>query len=389
MRIVHLLQEIRLSHGGIVRAVLDLSALMAARGHEVVILTHDAADAPQHWTGRGTPLIAELGPIARRGRRMTPAQRDAALREVQTATALHLHGAWNPANLALAAETLGVRVPYVVSPHGMLDDWSMAQRAWKKRLFLALGGRRFLERAARVHCTAQAELDQARRWFPRSAGRAVVAPLAFDLTPFRAAPDPGPARAAFAEHLRDGEPLLLFLARLHYKKGPDIFLRTIAELGRRGVACRAILAGTADPPGYEHELQALAASEGIADRVGFVGMVTGDLKHSLYALADVFCAPTSQENFGYVFPECLACGTPLITTRGVDIHPELAASGGAVLTERTPAAFADAAESLIGDPGRRAAMGGAGRAWVLDWLDPARLAGVYESMYAGLGSAGV
>ena len=55
----------------------------------------------------------------------------------------------------------------MLSVHGMLDDWSMAQRRLKKRLFLALAGNRLLRGAAAVHCTAQAELEQARRWFRR------------------------------------------------------------------------------------------------------------------------------------------------------------------------------------------------------------------------------
>ena len=105
------------------------------------------------------------------------------------------------------------------------------------------------------------------------------------------------------------------------------------------------------------------------------------MKTSLYELADVFSGPTSQENFGFVFPEALACGTPVITTAGVDIHPELTASGGAVITERTAAAFADATQELLEDPGRRATMGEAGRAWVFKDLDPQAVAARYERLY--------
>lgn len=382
MRVIHYLPSFRLELGGIVRAVVDMATLLAARGVEVTVMTHDETDRPAAWTNDdpATPQTINLGPLISRVRRLSAAQKRAARDHIRAHDVLHIHACWNPANNQLARLAKAAGVPYVQSVHGMLDDWSMAQSTFKKRVFLATGGARTLRGAAAVHCTAEAELDQARKWFSPTPG--VVCPLVFDLRPFRELPGPELARSAFADHLTDDEPLVLFLARIHYKKGVDVFIRSIGELHRRGVACRAIVAGTAEMPGYMDEMRALARTEGVADRTGFVGHVSGPTKRSLYQLADVFSGPTSQENFGFVFPEALACGTPVITTRGVDIHPELTASGGAIIAERTPEAFADATADLLADEPRRLAMGASGRRWAFDRFDRDSVAAEYADLYA-------
>lgn len=142
-----------------------------------------------------------------------------------------------------------------------------------------------------------------------------------------------------------------------------------------------MIAGTGDAS-YERRLRALVDELGLADRVAFLGMVTGLAKVSLYQASDLVVLPTSQENFGFVVFEALASGKPLITTPGVDTWPEVEASGGGLIVAQDPAKIADAIASLLADPGRRAAMGDSGRAWALRELDPARVVQRFVDMYA-------
>lgn len=375
LSIAHVLARVRLEEGGVVRAVLDLAGALAGAGHRVTLLTFDNADAPPEWSQSG-PTVVRLpggaGPTGRLG-----ADARAAVRQhLADADALHLHTPWETVNLAFAAEARRAGVPYVLSVHGMLDDWSMAQRTLKKRLYLALAGRRLLERAGAVHCTAEAELAQARRWFPR--GRGVVAPLLMDLEPFRELPGPDEARDAF--DLPAGSPVVLFLSRVHEKKGVDVLLDAFAALRERRPDATLVVAGPGEAS-YVERMRAIARERGVADHVRFPGMVGGSRKLSLYQAASVFALPTSQENFGLVLPEALACSTPLVTTRGVDIWPELERSGGAVIVDRNARAFADALESLLADDARRETMGRAGRDWALRELDGARVVGRYITMY--------
>lgn len=412
MKIVHYLPRMRLEEGGVVRAVLDLTAQMAARGHTVTLVTIDDHDVPAEWprldsgavgapprpgASDGVPRVLVAPKPSLPGSVFSSRQLRAIRTVASTCDALHLHTPWERVNLQLASIARRAGKRYIVSLHGMLDEWCMTQGGLKKRLYLRLAGRRFLERAAAVHCTAEAEKTQAQPWYRND--RTVVIPLIFDLAAFRTLPGPEIARRKFGgeESAVSGEgvgpsseasrapplpPTLLFLSRLHPKKGVEHLIDAAAILRDRGVNFRVHIAGAGDPT-YEAALRERVSASGLGGRVSFLGMVTGVEKVSLYQAADVFVLPTSQENFGFVLPEALACGTPVVTTRGVDIWPDLENSGAAVVVHPLSSrGLADAVAGLLADPTRRRTMGRVGREWVFRSLDPAHVVRGYETLYA-------
>ncbi|HYF15604.1 MAG TPA: glycosyltransferase [Phycisphaerales bacterium] len=384
LRILHYLPSLDPRHGGPIRAVQDLSSALSRRGHAVTISTSElppkGLEKANAAPGPAPALTIEfLGEALVKGAWMRAASRDRVRMLLRDHDLLHVHGTWDVSNAQLGRLARSMKKPYFVSVRGMLDDWCMAQKAAKKRVFLALAGRRHLERAASVHLTADFEFDQARKWFPN--GRGVVIPNLLELAPFRALPGPGAARAQWPA-LAEGEPVILFLSRVHIKKGVDVLLLAFSLLRKRGVRAKLVIAGSGEPA-YEQEMKELAASLGVGDAATFTGHVGGPLKLSLYEAAAVMAMPTSQENFGFVFPESLACGTPVVTTKGVDIWPQLERSGAALIVERTPEAFADAIEKLLADPARLAAMREKARPFVFSEYDEERLLDAYEKMYRG------
>ena len=381
MKVLHYLPRIVLEEGGVVRAVLDLCTLLGSAGHEVSVLTTDATDAPEDWKSGQTGRIELIDAPALRPGFFGRGQLSRIRRIISDVEFVHLHTPWEVANRQLGALSVRAGIPYGLSIHGMLDDWCMAQRGLKKRLYLTLGGRRLLERARWVHCTAEAERDQSRKWTGRS--DLVVAPLVFDIEPFAELPGPGPARAAFAQLATDG-PKLLFLSRVHEKKGLEILIEAAGILRERGKSPVVLIAGMGDE-GYVESLKRLVKARGLEETVHFLGMVVGATKVSLFEACDVFCLPTSQENFGLVLPESMACRTPVITTRGVDIWPELERSGAAMIVDQSAEAFADAVEAILADRDELAAMGERGREWVLKELDGAAIVREYEELYAEKG----
>jgi glycosyltransferase involved in cell wall biosynthesis len=370
---VHYLGRVRLQEGGVARALLDICLSLAVRGHSVTLLTEDPTDVPPEWQRRAQDLPRALTIPAPRPLRALPIEAESAIR---AAHVLHLHTPWGISNLALARCAKRWQIPYIVSIHGMLDGWSLRQKWLKKWLFLRLAGRRFLAGATRVHCTAAAELAQAGRFI--SPGRGVVIPCPVDLDPFTELPGPEQALSAYPE-LKEGAPRILFLSRLHPKKRPDLLIEAAAMLERAGEACQLILAGPGDAA-YVAGLEQLALRRGLARRVLFTGMVHGLMKMSLFQAADVFVLPTSQENFGIVIVEAMAAGTPVVTTRGVDIWQELR-SAGAVIVDQDAACVASAIRSLVGDlPGARK-RGQQGREWVFREFNAERIIGAYERLY--------
>lgn len=379
MRITHYFHRMRLEGGGPVRGVLDLTAALRRLGHDVRLVTTDDKDVPQDWKSGGGewPRVETLAAPSLPGGLFGPSQGRMLRAAFAGSDVVHLHGVWTPSNTQVARVCRGLGVPYVWSIRGTLDDWCMGERGLRKRLFLGLSARRALEGAACCHLTAEDELRQAQVWFPR--GRGVVIPNLLDLAPFRSLPGPGEARARFPV-LGTGRPTMLFLSRLHYKKGVPLLVEAAALLRAQGVDAAVLIAGSGEPE-YEARLGEMIRARDIAEVVQLVGFVSGSLKLSLYQACDAFVLPTSQENFGFVLFESLACGTPLITTRGVDTWPELEASGGALIVEADAAQIAAAATSLLSDGERRARMGQAGRSWVFKNLDPGAIVTRFAEMY--------
>lgn len=370
---LHYLPTLDPDSGGVRSYVLDLLELLNREGHATTLVTPEAF-GHRTVTGdahRGDHRLHEITERADPlGRFPTSAIERIFDEPGGTPDLLHLHGMWSPPNLQLAAAARRRGIPYIVTIHGMLDTWCLRKSRLRKKVFLAVGGSKWLDRAACIVSTAQGEVDQTRQHYPRTPVEIIPAPM--DLSAYATLPGPTPAEEAFGPSgtgdLASDRPNVLFLSRVHPKKGLEILIESVRLLRDRGRPVRLLVAG--GPPGpYKDRMEALAVRHDVADDVRFLGSVTGDLKRSLFQRADLFALATHQENFGIVFTESLACETPVLTTKGVDIWPELESSGGAVIADRTTEAFADAIDGVVADAGKAAAMGISGRSWVMDYLD--------------------
>jgi glycosyltransferase involved in cell wall biosynthesis len=378
LRILHYVPGINLEQGGVVRAVLDWCSVMAERGHQMTLVVYTGKDIPADWLNHmpGKPraiVIAVPIPPAKQLQRRSMRLVDKLLQQTDV---LHLHGPWLDGNRQIANLARRRHVPYVVSLHGMLDDWAMRKGGWKKRLYMNLFGRRTLDNAARIHCTADAELAQGRKWFDNPA--TIVLPYLVDLKPYENLPGPDLGLARLAPEDRQ-KPRLLFLSRLDEQKGVDILLRMAGAMRDNGVDFILLIAGTGLPE-YENSIRSLATELNLDDRIRFLGQVNGTEKLSLYQSADLFVLPTRHENFGLVLIEAMACGTPVLTTRGTDIWTEVQSAGGEVV-ESTPHALALAAGRLLNDPADRLGRGASGRSWVFLHLAVERLGPEFERLY--------
>lgn len=378
LRIVHYLNFVHIAEGGVVRAVLDLCATLADRGHEVTLVTLDGKDAPSEWPRRGDkrahaastrlPTVVEIDTRFRFGDELRSNLADAHL--------LHVHGPWDLYNVWAARIARQLGRPYVLTVHGMLDQWSMAQKPLKKRIYHAVAAKRLLDGAALIHCTAQMELDQAKEWFAGQHG--AVVPCLLNFAPFRTLPGKAAAQKRFA-FLDAGHLKLLFLSRLHHKKGPAVLIEAAGILKARGLAFTLVMAGPGSSD-YIAQLAGRVASLGLERQTHFVGLVTDTDKLSLFQACDLFVLPTSQENFGLVLTESMACATPVLTTRGTAIWREIE-TGGGVVRDASPCEIADAITELAADRRALALRGRASREWVMRFFDPEQILDGYEALY--------
>jgi glycosyltransferase involved in cell wall biosynthesis len=334
MKVLHVVSNIDPRSGGPAEALRGLALAQRAAGLDVRVLASWSAGQDTGMAdrlGRGGVPVLLIGPCHRPlgWRRGLAAE---VRRHAAEADLVHIHALWEEVQhrAARAARRLGR--PYLFRPCGMLDPWSLRQGRWKKALYLRWRLRADLDGAAAIHFTTEEERDLTRPLGLRAP--AVVEPNGIDAADLDSLPPRGAFRAD--RGIPPGRRVVLFLGRLHPKKGLDLLLPAFARAG--GDSLLVIAGPGADD--YPARLKALAAGLGIADRVVFTGLLLGRDKWSALVDADLFVLPSHQENFGVAVVEALGAGTPVLISDQVNLHGEVAGAGVGGVVPLDPEALA-------------------------------------------------
>jgi len=219
----------------------------------------------------------------------------------------------------------------------MLDPWfnrTYPLKHVKKLLYWPWAEYRVLRDAAAVFFTSEEERRLARESFsPYNCNEIVV-------NYGTAAPDAdlAAARENFFNNFPSlrGKRFLLYLGRLHEKKGCDLLIESFVQTRPAGGAAgHLVIAGPAGHQDYLQRLKTLAADAETS--ITFCGMLSGNLKWGAFSAADAFVLPSHQENFGIAVVEALACGTPVLISNKVNIWREIVNDGAGFADEDDPA----------------------------------------------------
>jgi glycosyltransferase involved in cell wall biosynthesis len=318
LKILQLVDTLDPKVGGVATAVLDLSRGLARRGHKIDIVVLDDPGAP--WLANiGLPGQA-LG-VGLTSYRYSPKLLPWLKKHGGDYDRVIVNGIWQYLSFAAWRRYAGSAVPYFVFPHGMLDPWfkeTFPLKHLKKWLYWPWAEYRVLRDAAAVIFTSEEECLLARKSFWLYSAREKISPLGVETPPTASAE----VRDKFFERypeLRDKR-VLLFLGRLHPKKGCDILIDAFAQVADDSVAL--VLAGP-DQVGWQAELQQRAEQLKVSTRVIFPGMLQGEMKRAALAAADAFVLPSHQENFGMAVVECLAAGLPVLISNRINIWREI------------------------------------------------------------------
>lgn len=382
MRVTHVIPSIDPAVGGPPAVATRLAAAQAVLGHDVTLLTYNHPDAEERVAaslsripGFGRVAVRRIDGDGAMERLLALNARPVVRAVARTRGVLHFHGVWETLFVAAAGAARRAGAPYVVTPHGMLDPWCLAQRRLKKRLALAVAHRRMLNGAAFIHTLNADE----RRFIGalRVRAPAEVIPNGVFLEEFESLPAPGAFRAGRADLGQD--PYVLFLGRLHFKKGLDYLADAFALVLKDVPEARLVVAGPDD--GARAPFLERARALKIDDRVLLPGPLYGRDKLAVMADAAAFCLPSRQEGFSMAITEALACGLPAVISAECH-YPEVEASGAGMIAPLDPPTIARHLVSLLRDPALRAQMGGNGRRLVAERFTWPRIAAASVEAYA-------
>jgi glycosyltransferase involved in cell wall biosynthesis len=225
----------------------------------------------------------------------------------RSAQGVHIHGIWETHCTVASGIARSCKTPYIISAHGMLDDWALTHKRLKKALYAALLETNNLQRAACLRALTRDEVTDYRRIGLRT-------PVA--VVPSGVQAPEGVTGDVFREAFPQlaGKRMVLFMGRLHPKKGLPLLLQAWHQVAEsRGEDSHLVIAGP-DSENLLGTLRQMTEDLKLRDSVTFTGMLKDELKWSALAAAELFVLPSFSEGFSVAVLEALAMGIPAIVS---------------------------------------------------------------------------
>ncbi|MBI4783103.1 MAG: glycosyltransferase [Oscillatoriophycideae cyanobacterium NC_groundwater_1537_Pr4_S-0.65um_50_18] len=368
MKVLHIIPSISPVRGGPSRAVLEMVQALRHHGADATIVTTNddgvaLLDVPlREWTDyQGVPVqfFDRFSPKMNSIREFAFSSSLTfwLWQHLHEYDLLHIHAIFSYPSTVAMAIARQKQIPYIVRPLGQLCHWSLQQGQVKKQVYLNSIERENLQRAHALHFTSLAEQEEA-------AQVGLSAPsfvLPHGLRPPQLIPD---ARQKLHQQLGSPieQPIILFLSRLHPKKGlPYLF----SALSVCQTPLTFVLAGSGTAE-HEAEVAEQVRSAGIDSCTHRVGQVAGKFKDLLLQGSDLFALTSHSENFGIAVLEALAAGTPVLTTPGVALSPLVAQERLGWVVELDSQAISQTLQTFLQHPETAEGMGDRARQIVCD-----------------------
>ncbi|WP_303704778.1 glycosyltransferase [Celeribacter baekdonensis] len=336
MKILHIIASVNPEGGGPVEYAQVMARNHAKNGHESSFVTLDRPN--EGWiSDYEFDLYACGGASSFFGKKRAYEQAVAKL--AGSFDVAVIHGLWNAATIAGYTGLNRANVPWVIFTHGMLDPYFRKIKPVKhliKQVFWTIWQGRLLSGAHAVLFTCEEEKLLAKRAFMghQTYKPKTVAFCAADLNSVSETYTTGVKKFHQYVPKLAQRPYLLFLSRIHPKKACDNLIRAFAQIAKKEAGVDLVFAGP-DQVGWQAELEDLAKSLGVAERIHWVGMIVGPEKVAAFSGATAFVLPSHQENFGIVVAEALSVGTPVLISRKVNIWREIIEDGAGIACEDT------------------------------------------------------
>ena len=293
MKILSFVSSLDMSSGGPSRSVPMLVKGLAELGVDITLMTIRSENMNIHALEGTTAKLKVLSPSFSR-KEIAKYLADERFELIQ------IQSVWEMPYHKVILEARKQNIPYIVTPRGMLEPWSLSQKKWKKKLAWWLYQRNDVQKSACVFTTAKMEAEHVCKLGITT--RKAVIPNGIET-------DAYPCKSS----VEGVKKQVLFLSRVHVKKGIELLFEAWKRLHSDYVDWQLLVIGNGEAE-YIHSLENRVESLGLKDSIKILPPVFGEAKIKVYQESAIFCLPSFSENFGMVIAEAMSCGTPVITT---------------------------------------------------------------------------
>lgn len=293
MKILSFVSSLDVNSGGPSRSVPMLVKGLAELGVDVTLMTIRSENMNIHALEGTTAKLKVLEPSFSR-REIAQYLKDEKFHLIQ------IQSMWDLPYHKVMVEARKLGIPYIITPRGMLDPWSLAHKKWKKKLAWWLYQHNDVQKAACVFTTAKMEAEHVSN---------------LGITTYKSVISNGIETSAYPckTSIDVVKKQVLFLSRIHEKKGIELLFEAWKRIHHDFADWQLLIVGNGEAE-YIHSLENRVESLGLKDCIKILPPVFGEAKIKVYQESALFCLPSFSENFGMVIAESMSCGTPVITT---------------------------------------------------------------------------
>ncbi len=293
MKILSFVSSLDMSSGGPSRSVPMLVKGLAELGVDITLMTIRSENMNIHSLEGTSAKLKVLSPSFSR-KEIAKYLADERFELIQ------IQSVWEMPYHKVILEARKQNIPYIVTPRGMLEPWSLSQKKWKKKLAWWLYQRNDVQKSACVFTTAKMEAEHVSNLGITTCKAVIPNGIETDAYPCKSS-------------VEGVKKQVLFLSRVHVKKGIELLFEAWKRLHSDYVDWQLLVIGNGEAE-YIHSLENRVESLGLKDSIKILPPVFGEAKIKVYQESALFCLPSFSENFGMVIAEAMSCGTPVITT---------------------------------------------------------------------------
>ena len=250
-------------------------------------------------------------------------------------------------------------IPYLATPHGMLEPWALSYKTWKKKHYYNFLEKPLLQKAKAIQTLASSEAEKIHHL---GLTHTVTIPNGIHIQEYQSLPEPDIFYQQFPQTIN--KTLILFLGRIDPKKGLDLLAPAFAKIQQNFPHSHLVIAGQ-DSINFLPTVESYFREQACRDAVTFTGMLTGNLKLAALAAADLYVAPSYSEGFSMSILEGMASGLPCIITTGCNF-PEAAKAKVAHVVDPNPKSITQALVNCFENPEQAKQMGIAARQFIFN-----------------------